>query len=389
MNHYRAGAPRSLLRTWALALLPVALLILQGCAKREPKKPPVPRMKVGVVKAIKGDIEQPVRVSGPLRFNANTTVSAEVSAQVKSLEVEDGQVVEAGQVLLIFDDSKIKETSNQAQGNLQKNEALLAYTKIEWEKHLGLYKSGSVSETLHEQKLSAYQNASAQVKADRAALAKAMEDLSKTQVKSPVPGVVGRRFVEKGDWVSEGGRLFQIGDYLKTYIEAAVSDVDLAQLNIKKVHSGGIDTDVAVDSHPGRLFKGKLTYIQPMAGDDRLFQIRIYIDNPDMLLLQGMFARARIVAHTVKGVIRVPLSALMGQVRNGDFNTLYVVDPEQKAGLLRVKVGVNNRRFVEITEGLEEGALVVAEGKEALSAGQPIDATELTGERADPAPNPK
>ncbi len=121
------------------------LLLLWGCG-RAPEKPlpPVP-MKVGARAADIGDIVQALDLSGPLQFVANTIVSSEISAQVKSLEVEDGQAVQVKQVLLVFDDTKIRATAEQAEGNLKKNEATLAFNKIEWEKNLELLKSEAIS----------------------------------------------------------------------------------------------------------------------------------------------------------------------------------------------------------------------------------------------------
>lgn len=318
-----------------------------------------------------------LHVSGPLTFIANTTVSSEVSAQVQSLEVGDGQPVEEGQILLVFDETKIRETANQARANLQRDDALLAFHKAEWEKHLGLFKSQSISQTQHDQKLSAYQTAVGQVDADKAALAKALEDLNKTKVRCPIKGILSRRFVEKGDWVSEGSNLFQISDYSKVYLEAFISDMDVGKLNIKKVTQEGVDAEFTVDSYPGRLFKGRLTYLQPVASEARLFQIRIYIDNPELLLLQGMFARGRIVFRTISGVLRIPLDALMGQIRKDNDNSVVLVDQEKKARFARIKIGSTNNRWAEVVSGLKEGDVVVTTGKEVLSSGQALEPTEM------------
>ncbi len=341
------------------------------------QKPPPPPMNVGVLSVDRGAIEHTLDMSGTLTFVANTTVSAEVSAQVTSLEVADGQPVKAGALLLVCDDTKIRQTANQAQANLQKDEATHTFCKTEWENYLVLLKSGSVSQTQFDQKLSNYQNAVAQVEADKAALAKAKEDLRKTKVISPITGLLSNRFIEKGDWVSEGGKLFLISDYSRIYLEAFLSDIEVGRLDVGKVVNGGVDGEVSVDSYPGKIFKGKLSYIQPVASQARLFQIRIYLDNPDMLLLQGMFARGRVVVKTIPGVLRVPVCALMEQVRVNDTNTVFVVDKDKKAQLTRVKIGTTDPRYAQVLEGLTEGATVVAQGKEILNTGQPLKITEL------------
>jgi RND family efflux transporter MFP subunit len=356
----------------ALALLVLALLTLSGCSGNQERKPMAPPIKVGAVSVDRGNIEQSLDVSGTLRFTANTTVSAEVSAQIQSIEVADGQPVSDGQLLLVFDESKIRETANQAQANLRKDEATLVLNHAEWEKHLGLLKSNSISQTVYDQKFAAYQNSLAQVEHDKAALAKATQDLTRTRVKAPVGGVLSNRYVEKGDWVFEGGKLFQIGDYRKIYLEAYVSDLEVGKLPIKKAVSEGVDAEVKVDSYPDKIFGGRLTYIQPVANESRLFQIRIYLDNPEMALLQGMFARGRIVVNVVPGVIRIPLGALLGQVRNNEDNSVFIVDEDNKAKLSRIRIGVTNHTYGQVLDGLKEGELVIADGKEVITTGQSL-----------------
>jgi membrane fusion protein, multidrug efflux system len=353
------------------------LTVLAACSSKQEQKPPPPPMNVGVLSVDRGAIEHTLDMSGTLTFIANTTVSSEVSAQIKSLEVTDGQPVKEGQLLLVFDETKIRETANQAQANLQKDDATLTFNKTEWEKNLGLLKTGSVSQTQFDQKLSSYQNAVAQVEADKAVLAKANEDLKKTRVLSPITGLISNRYIEKGDWVSEGGKLFMVSDYSRIYLEAFLSDMEVGRLDVGKVVREGVDGEVSVDSYPGKNFKGKLTYIQPVASQARLFQIRIYLDNSDMVLLQGMFARGRIVVKTIPGVLRVPIGALMEQVRVDDTNTVFLVDQNKKAQLTRVKIGTTDPRYAQVLEGLKEGEMVVVQGKEILNTGQPLKTTEL------------
>jgi membrane fusion protein, multidrug efflux system len=360
-----------------LAMTVLILFVVGACSKKPPRKPPPPPMKVGVVAVEVGDIRQTLEVSGTLTFLANTTVSAEVSAQVDSILVQDGQPVKRGQVLLIFDETKIKESANQAQATLQKDSATLAFAKIDWEKNTELHKTGAISQTAYEQKLSAFQNSIGQVEADKAALAKAQEDLKKTKVVSPITGVLSNRYVEKGDWVSEAGKLFQVSDFSRIYLEGFLSDVDVGRINARRIVTEGVDAEVTVDSYPDRTFNGRLTYIQPMANQGRLFEVRIYMDNQDMSLLQGMFARAKIVVKTIPGVVRIPVDALLDQTRENDANTVFVVDKDRKALLKRIKIGLTDPKFAQVLEGLQQGDVVVVRGKEILSSGQPLEPTDL------------
>jgi RND family efflux transporter MFP subunit len=214
---------------------------------------------------------------------------------------------------------------------------------------------------------------------DRAMLAKAMEDMKKTRVKCPIKGRISKRYVEKGDWVSEGGKLFQISDSSRIYLEARVSDIDLAKLPIKSIYEEGMDAEVRVDAYPRRVFKGRLSYIEPTADEHKLFEIRIHMENAEMTLLEGMFARAEIIFDTLNDVLRVPRSALLDPVRNHGRNSVFVVNPDKKAVFTRIKIGITNRIYAEVLEGLKEGDMLVVKGKEVLSTGYSVDPTDLSG----------
>ncbi len=361
-------------------ILFLSLLLLASCGTQQEKRPAPPAIKVRVAGVDKDDIKQTLDVSGNLQFIANTTVSAQVAAQVKTIHVRDGQMVEKGQPLVTFDDSPIRAIADQTRGNLQKDEATLAYNKAEWEKNAPLLQSGAISQSTYDQKYSSYQNSVGQVEADKGALAKAMEDLKHTVETSPIKGVLSNRYIETGDWVSAGTKLFEISDYSTIYLRTFLSDKDVAKLDVAKVtHEGkGVDAEVTVDSLPGKTFVGTLKYIQPLANSNRLFEVRLYIENGDMKLLQGMFARARILVSRKSGVTRIPTDALLDQFRINDTNTVVRVDNQSNAEIARIKVGAIDRTHAEVLDGLSPGDKVVTEGKEVLSNGQPLEITNAS-----------
>ena len=361
-------------------ILFLAFGLLTGCGTRQEKPLPPPAIKVAAADVETGDITESLEVSGTLQFIANTTVSSEVAAQVKSIDVRDGQPVKQGQTLLTFDDAMIRAAADQARGNLQRDEAMLAFNKAEWEKNVPLLKAGAISQSTYDQKLSAYQNSVGQVEADKGALAKALEDLKHTVEVAPIDGLLSTRYVEKGDWASSGGKLFVVSDYSTIYLDTFLSDKDVGKLDIGKViqEGQGVEAKVIVDSRPGKTFTGRIGYVQPITNQNRLFEVRIYIDNRDMQLLQGMYARAGVLVKRIPGVTRIPLSALLEQVRGNEANTVVRVGTRAEAEIARIKVGTIDNAYAEVLDGLKPGDTVVVEGKEILSSGQPLEVTKTT-----------
>lgn len=360
------------MRSSRLAIIVLLVgLVLVSCAKKK-EGPPVLPLKVGVRSVEQGDLVKRLYVSGTLVYEANTILSSEVAAQVKSLEVKDGQLVKTGQILLIFDDVKIKALADQAKANLQRDQATLEFNKIEWEKNVELLKSGAISQITYDQKHSIYRHSLQQVDADRAFLTKVNEDLKRTTVRAPIDGLLTDRYIEEGDWAGEGTKLFRISDYSRIRLEPFLTDLDVGKLNQKKIASEGIEAEITVDAYPGRVFKGKLTYIQGVANPNRLFQSRFYLDNPERLLLQGMYARGSTVLDTIKDVTRIPLLALLDETRENEANSCFIVDSDNKAKLTRVEIGSIDAEFAEVTEGLKIGDTIVVEGKDVLTNGQPV-----------------
>ncbi len=96
-----------------------------------------------------------------------------------------------------------------------------------------------------------------------------------------------------------------------------------------------------------------------------------------MTLLQGLFARGQIVVKKIPDVTRIPIDALLEQIKENRPNTVFTVDADNKANLNRIKVGAIDQIFAEVTDGLKPGQWVVVRGKEILNSGQPLRLTEL------------
>jgi RND family efflux transporter MFP subunit len=358
-----------------IAVIAVACIgLLAGCwQKKAPEKREAPPVKVEIAVVTKGDIEKPLIMTGDLTFTADARVAAQIAGQVTSLNVRDGQVVKKGEVLLTVDDTEVQDRVDAARAALKKNTAAREFAKSEWEKNKDLVKTGSVSWIEYERRVSEYHVAAARVEVDKALLAKAEQDLRWTTVASPIDGVLSARYVEVGDWVSKGRQLFEISDYSQIYLKAFLSDKDVARLKMASKEDVALPANVTVDALPKRGFDGRITYIAPAARKGNVFEVRTYLENPDMILREGMFARARIVPERTPNVLRVPNTALLGKVRDNASNQVYVVDKENKVRLTMITVGASDDVHAQVTKGLRENDKVVVYGKELLSTGTRVE----------------
>lgn len=197
--------------------------------------------------------------------------------------------------------------------------------------------------------------------------------LAETDVRSPIDGIVTRRYREVGELVmsgttgfGEGTPIMQVADLSQMRVKLNLNELDVAKVRV------GMPVEVKVDALPERTFQGVVKRIapaaqQPSGGSSPLssalgvvkFAVEVYLQQSDAALRPGMTARCRILTATRKNTLILPLEAL-GKEGNRD----YVLklnpnarDPQgkPKREKLFVKVGLRNASHAEILDGLREG----------------------------------
>lgn len=197
--------------------------------------------------------------------------------------------------------------------------------------------------------------------------------LAETDVRSPIDGIVTRRYREVGELVmsgttgfGEGTPIMQVADLSQMRVKLNLNELDVAKVRV------GMPVEVKVDALPERTFRGVVKRIapaaqQPSGGSSPLssalgvvkFAVEVYLQQSDAALRPGMTARCRILTATRKNTLILPLEAL-GKEGNRD----YVLklnpnarDPQgkPKREKLFVKVGLRNASHAEILDGLREG----------------------------------
>lgn len=197
--------------------------------------------------------------------------------------------------------------------------------------------------------------------------------LAETDVRSPIDGIVTRRYREVGELVmsgttgfGEGTPIMQVADLSQMRVKLNLNELDVAKVRV------GMPVEVKVDALPERTFRGVVKRIapaaqQPSGGSSPLssalgvvkFAVEVYLQQSDAALRPGMTARCRILTATRKNTLILPLEAL-GKEGNRDY--VLKLNPnardaqgKPKREKLFVKVGLRNASHAEILEGLQEG----------------------------------
>lgn len=296
---------------------------------------------------------------------------AQVSGQLQTLYVKEGDYVKKGDLLAVIDPKKAQNdvTESEAmtrelEANLSLVQAELRLAQLTYQRHLSLAKQQAVSQqeldkakTDVEVKKAQVATYQAQIKRNQATLDSAKTNLKYTQITAPMDGIVTFIKTLQGQTViaaQEAPTILTLADLDTMLVKAEVSEADVIYLE------PGQDASFTVLGAPDKKFSGQLKDILPTPekiNDAIFYYARFEVPNPQHLLKLQMTAQVTIELESRKNVLLLPLSALGNEISP----QTYEVDILQgnKVEKKHVEIGGRNDVYVEITKGLNEGDKVV------------------------------
>lgn len=286
---------------------------------------------------------------GSLRSNQGVMLRPEVGGRVSQVMFRDGQRVKKGQILVQFDDQLPAAQVMQAQ-------AELSIARANHTRNKELVAQNFISKRSLDESEAALQVAEAK-------LSLAQATLQRLKVLAPFDGVAGLRQINVGDYLKDGADMVNIED-----IDAVLLDFRLAERFQTKVKPGQ-KAQVSFDALPGKQFTALVQAIDPLIeANGRSVGVRACIDNRQMQLRPGMFARVSAVFGERPNAMVVPEEAIVPQ--GGRSFVVKVVPGPNKDELMServaVKIGLRQPGKVEILEGLTLEDTVVVAGQQRL-----------------------
>jgi len=324
---------------------------------------------VKVVAVKRGDISVPISATGAIFPEYESKIGPKISGTIEIVHVDEGDQVKKGQTLARLDQKDLLIAVRQGQAAVRVAEAQLKEAEVkvgnlrrERERLANLFQKNVISQQRYDDIDTAYSMAVVRVEVIRAQilscrenLAMAEQKLKDTVIVAPFSGLIVKRFINQGEFVSTmpPSPLFLIMNIDRIKTEVGLPEIHLARINI------GNPVEVKVDTYPGITFRGKISTINPMVDPvSRAFKIKVEIPNKDHRLKPGMFARAKIYPEIHKDALIVPFKSVMK--REGS-TVVFVIDGDT-VSLRAVTAGINNEREIEVIDGLGEGEEVVIEG---------------------------
>ncbi|MBI2505698.1 MAG: efflux RND transporter periplasmic adaptor subunit [Candidatus Latescibacteria bacterium] len=308
-----------------------------------------------------------VHTTAILKPNADRIahVSPRIPGRVAQSLVALGQQVRQGERLLILDSVELGE----AKSAFRKALARLEVVRSGYEREKRLYEEGQIAsekEMLEakgdyleakaefeaaEERLHLYGLSQAEIERINAAHD---PEVSLFAVTAPLSGTVVEKHLTLGELVGPETTVCTIADLSSLWVILNIYEKD-----IPNVHPGQ-QVEVKVDAYPGRKFQGTLTYVGSMLDEDtRTTEARVEIDNAAGELKPGMFARVALQTEVFMDALAVPAAAVQ---REGQGQVVFVARDDTAFARRVVQVGRIFDGWAEITEGLQAGEQVVAEG---------------------------
>ena len=284
------------------------------------------------------------------RLEAERWVDVVARAQglVERLAAEEGDAVQAGDILVQLEKRELK---------LQMEQARVAVE--------GANARHDRAKTLHERQLVSqeeFEDATHQLQNAKVNLSEARLQLEYADVRASIAGVVMVRNVEQGDLVRSNEVVFSVADLEPLQAKIRVPEKRMTQLR------KGQEARVSVDPVPDRVFPAQVRMINPGV-DPASGTVKVTLDVPTGGVLQpGMFATIRIVTDRRPDALVIPKKAL---VLETDEEDVFVVR-EGKAARVQVELGYVDGDRVEVRSGLRPGDQVVTVGHEGLKEGASV-----------------
>lgn len=337
---------------------------------------PVP---VGVALVEHAPVANEIALNGSLVARRVSRLSAEIDGLVAGIDVDDGDAVAAGDVIVTLDRRMAAIARDAARARLDEARARHAESIRRHAELQALRDKRHIAETEVQAAAAMTDINAAQVRQAEAEAARAAENLARHTVHAPFDAVVRRKLVETGEWIETSTAIVELVDVAVLRLEVAVP-----QFYFNDVTTGSGAT-VRLDALPERSFAASVSRVIPV-GDpaSRTFRVWIDIPNENGALAPGMSARVKLRAgdDADKPSVVLPRDAV---VRHPDGRaTVWVVTEDDgitRAEQRDVALGRTYRQFVEVLDGgLRPGQQVVTRGNEILRPGQSVRVADGAGD---------
>ncbi|WP_319761535.1 efflux RND transporter periplasmic adaptor subunit [Maridesulfovibrio sp.] len=338
------------------------IFIISACPvfAAEQKAPAMPPAHVATSKSFAGQVAPESSYIGTVYFSETSDVASEVSGKIVRVRVEEGDVVKKGDVLIQLSSDLLSTEIRAAKSAYAEAKANYDLAKRNDQRITQLFKSGSVHEGEYDSKRFKAIAMESELASSQAKLRRLQLQMEKKTIRAPFTGIVLKRSVYLGEWLSVGDDVVKLG--MNTSYDVVVN----VPQDVAQVVKPGLEVGITAG---GKEYKGEVFAVIPR-GDvaSRTFPVKIRIISNNGFQ-QGMEARVSLPNGLASDTVVVPRDAVI--TLRGTTMVIGVIDGKAQPFPVKV-VGFKGMNAGVRGQGLKAGMDIVTKGNERLRPGQPV-----------------